>query len=316
MILSTYCSIQNMIVEDNLVNSKYKKAFSRFDFEDTQSVFFATKADMSLNANGQNDIKAIIDIVPICIYLDQFTLKFLLDFFYYNQIDIASLSNTKNDYHEDNQDDIILETQTVSQINPIQYKQMPRLNKSINRYSFSKLIINSFFINFNYFPRKFNFYSTDEAANYELFNLVTIENMNIALKEVKILSSLTLDKAGAYLVEYWKNDIKDNQILRSLLKAIPIMRNFNNVFSGFVSMANIPLSSFEKDIPIEESLVDGVRCFVASTSSELLKFGESVTGFFKRIGRVQQTNDNGFRQLLYKINSLTKKRDEYYLKAG
>ena len=327
MVFSLYSNIQNVIVYDKLLNSKYKVLLSRYNFEDESEIFFAMKADIlrSPNGNGESDINAILDISSCSICLDQSTLEFVLSFLPNSNI-IAPPSET---FYSVQSNDIANTENEISQMNYSQYKaNLFNLNMSLNPDSFyiSKFIITEFFVCFTYNAREFSYdkmKSQSEPLKYlEMLNLMSVSEMGINFKEFNCdymnkVKRIKAKKIIEELIEFYKNDIVENQAVASYMRSMPVIKGVCNVMDGVSDMVCFPYDSYKRDIPVEIGMVNGVRSFVKNTTCELLSLAEKTGNVIQKLAfwnRSTESDVNVFRKLKYIIDEEEKKKDEYYSK--
>ena len=191
-------SLKSLIIEDNLKNSIYKKLLSHFDFQNDKNIFLNSKIKISKdkkNGDGAIDANVVLAITPISIYLDKITLDFMINYFNVlkyiinheneedNEEDIYSndsnkklnnriiqnnddIMNINNEDNNSNSNDDLMGDQEISSINRFQNDNLLKSFLNPDKLYFKNLIINPFFISFNYNPRKENTSEEEETETY------------------------------------------------------------------------------------------------------------------------------------------------------
>ena len=329
LIFSIYSTVKSIIVKDNIPSSKYKVMFSHYNYDSDDEIIFAIKCDIarSPNGNGENDINTIIDISPLVIYLDQSTMEFLISFFIQNE-EINTTSQEQY-YTPTMENNLTTTDNEISQMNYSQYKAtMFNLNMSLNPESFyiCRFIINSFFISFNYNAKDFSYEkakSEDPVVKYSQYlNLLSINDMMISFKEFNSDYSdnakrIKAKKIKNELIEFYQKDILDNQAVCSYLRATPLLGSLCNIMDGTSDMVCFAYDSYKKDIPVEIGMVNGVRSFVKSTTSELLSLAEKTSSIIQRFNIFSSNSNESyslFTKWKYNIDDKEKKKAEYFMK--
>ena len=112
------------------------------------------------------------------------------------------------------------------------------------------------------------------------------------------------------LISFWKDDIMQNQIIKSSLRGITITRPFLKLYDGVIDLVRQPYKSYKKNEGIQKGIQKGMKNFLFSFSSQGLFFGEKI---FRGI-RVVTFRKSGLslkKKSLYKTWVYKIKKDEY-----
>ena len=357
-------SLKSLIIEDNIEKSIYKKLLSHFDFENDNNILFNSKIKISkeVNGNGINDINAKIDITPIAIYLDKETLDFIFIFFNvlkrlinneneeYNDEDTLNTNESNNKLNNriiQNNDDIIninnednnssnnelMGDQEISSINQLQNDNIFKSYLNPDKLFINTLVINPFFISFNYNPGKDE--SSEEIIepklktnSYNLKNLKYFEFLkNISLNEC-VLNFKKYDNSEdnkqikikyifKELFEYYYKDIIDYKSFNNYVKALPVVNKVCSIFEGFYNIWDKTIDHEKNNNTLEEGFVLGTQDLVVNTTCSLLSMGETITGYFNRMFNLNENENNNkgiIKIMKKKINEKLYKKEEYYFK--
>ena len=324
-------SLTSFIIEDNLQKSKYKKVLSQYNFDQPGNLLLSTTINIiqAPNGNGESDIEATFDISPISIYLDQVTLEFLFNFFYSLDNLISLYKNNNNIIINNNENNItninINENHelTDNEISAMNYSiydnNIFNLQMSFNPNSFylKQFIINPFFISFNYNAREFtgNQIPQDIKKILDYLNLVSLTDLKINFKYYDNNSErIKIKSIPEKLYKYYKDDIIQNQIYGNYIESLPFINGLCKLIEGFLDMTSMPVNNYKNGLSVQEGVVNGVRSFVVNSSNTILNFGETCSGFFRKVFCGSNEGTSIYRELKYKIDERCKKVDEYYLK--
>ena len=355
--------LNTLIIEDNIEKSIYKKLLSHFDFQNDKNIFLNSKVKIikEINGNSISDIDALIELTPIAIYLDQITLDFMVNFFnilkyllkdeeendeddlftnesnkklnnriIQNHEDIMNINNEDNDFNSNEQ---VLD-QEISTINQFQSDNIFKSILRLDKLYINSLVINPFFISFNYNPKEIN---SSEEEEFESLN----KNNEPNLRYEKILEYLKKISLHEFILNFKKfdnhkdkNQIKCKNILKELydyyykdivnynsfnnyLKALPVVNKFCSIFEGFYNIWNKTIDHEKNNNTLEEGFVYGTQDLVVNTTCSILSIGESITGFLGKklnLDNNINSNDGIIKKMKKKINENLCKKEEYYFK--
>ena len=358
-------SLKSLIIEDNIEISLYKKLLSHFDFQNDKNIFFNSKIKIikEINENGDNIINASLDITPIAIYLDKITLDFLIN--YYNVLKYI----IKNEDEEENEEDeicsnnsnkklnnrIIKNNEDIMNINnsednnsninnelqgeeisTIHQFQNDNLKSVLNpdKLFVKSLIINPFFISFNYNPRKENDSEEEEIEtniknkDSKLSYIQFIDYLkNISLNEFilnfkkydnhKENKRINIKNIFKELFDYYYNDIIDYQSFNNYVKALPVVNKFCSIFDGFLNIWDKTVNHEKNNKTLQEGLVQGTQELVVNTACSILSLGETITTFLGKKLNINESANNKneiIKNVKKKINENLFEKEEYYYK--
>ena len=122
----------------------------------------------------------------------------------------------------------------------------------------------------------------------QLVDFGNINDLKLVFKYNDIRGPKKPSEVFQELYSNWKEDILKSQIVKAYLGSISIIRPFKNVVGGFIELFKQPYESYKHDTSFEEGLVNGVKKFVVTFTTESLMLGEKVY-------------NNLFRYLVYLI---------------
>ena len=96
---------------------------------------------------------------------------------------------------------------------------------------------------------------------------------------------------------------------------MPFINSCCHLIEGVFHITKIPFD--ERNISLDEKIVNGTRGFVICTSSELLSLSEVTSNFFRKIFCCAAGNEREksiYRKLKYKVDVECKKEEEYFFK--
>ena len=212
--------LKALIIEDNIEKSIYKKLLSHFDFQNDKITFLNSDIKISNDTNGNrlNNIKAKFEISPMAIYLDQITFDFIINFFnvlkfiiknedenedddlntnesnqrinnriIHNNDDIMNINNNENDFNSNDEQN---NDQEISTINHFQSENTFKTFLNMEKLYLNNLVINPFFISFNYNPREENSSEEEEDNSNERNN----EKSLLYIKILEYLKQISLNE--------------------------------------------------------------------------------------------------------------------------
>ena len=359
--------LKSFIIEDNLESSIYKKLLSHFDFQNDKNIFFNSKIKITkeVNKNGINNLNAAFDLTSMAIYLDKITLDFIINYFNVlkyiikkendedNEEDIYSNDSNKkvnnriiqnnddimniNNDENSNNSNIDLLGEEISSLNQFQNDDGSlKVFLNPDKLYVNTLIINPFFISFNYNPRKNNSSEEEETetviktSEYNLKFIKYLEYLkNISLNEL-ILNfkkydnhddnkKINIKNILKELFDYYYNDISDYKSYNNYVKALPVVNKFCSIFDGFFNIWNKTIDHEKNNISLEEGFVLGTKDLVVNTTCTLLSMGESIGGFLGKMLNLDENegknNNEGIIKFIKKrINENLSKKEEYFYK--
>ena len=292
-------SINSLIIQDNIYNSKYKIMFSNYNFKKENEIFLNCEAIMTFNQVIKiYEIKPKITIAPLAIYLDQVSLYYILNIF----MQINSREENENINNIDNLN-----------------------NFYNNKYIINNIEIQSFFILLNYNTNKeaLKDYKLVADKMTSLLNTTSINKLNIFFQEYKSgeNSYLTLKQSIKNIYEFYSDNMI-KQVSGSLVSALPLFNHIYDSIDGLLDIVRKPYDNYNKNESVIEGLVQGVGSWVVKTATMFTYLGENIGNIFSFKGCVGNKEENLLnkeeystcRQLRYLFNEDNKEIEEYYLK--
>ena len=358
-------SLKSLIIEDNLKNSIYKKLLSHFDFQNDKNIFLNSKIKISKDkkngGDGATDANVVLAITPISIYLDKITLDFMINYFNVlkyiinheneedNEEDIYSndsnkklnnriiqnnddIMNINNEDNNSNSNDDLMGDQEISSINRFQNDNLLKTFLNPDKLYFKNLIINPFFISFNYNPRKENTSEEEETETYNNDDKLKHNKFlnylkNISLNEFVLNfkkyenngneNQIKLKNVFKELFDYYYNDIIDYKSFNNYVKALPVLNKFCSVFDSFYNIWNKTINHEQNNNTMKEGFIQGTQDLVVNTTCSILSIGESITNYFTKILNIKENNNKNegiIKAMKKKINKNLSKKEEYYFK--
>jgi hypothetical protein len=226
---------------------------------------------------NEYEVSFYLQIIPINILLDQFTLHFLLNFFK------IKVDNTIIESEEKGESEMkrTSEQHDISQINSQMLLQSPgptkeSYNEEKLKFVSRRIIVHDFFINFCYNTQKLSLERIKRKEILEYMNISNINDLKLKLKHYDTRNKKPLLDVVNDIYNYWKNDIMKTQIVNAYLSSISIIRPFKNIVGGFVEIFKQPYQNYKNDRSIQDGIAKGVKNFVVSFSTESLTVGEKV----------------------------------------
>ena len=292
-------SINSLLIQDNIYNSKYKIMFSNYYFKKENEIFLNCDINIVFNNELKKyEIKPKITIAPLAIYLDQISLYYILNIF--RQIKTKEENEAINNINNDN-------------------------NQENNSYIISNIEIQSFFIEINYNTNNqaLKEYKAVADEMTSLLNTTSINKLNIIFEVYKLEENkyLPIKQALKNIYEYYSDNII-KQVSGSLVSALPLFHHIYNSIDGMVDIVRKPLDNYNKNESVIEGLVQGVGSWVEKTATMFTYLGESIGSVFNFKGCSGNKDENllnkeensTFREFRYLFNQNNKDIEEYYLK--
>ena len=300
-------TMNSLIIQDNVYNSKYKIMLSNYDFKNENEIFLNCDINMALNNNIKKyEIKPNIKIAPLAVYLDQVSLFFILNIF--RQISDKEKNEEKKDINNINNDNINF-------IN----------NNDNGKYVISNLEIHKFFIELNY--------STNNASSKDyaliakemtsLLNTTSINKLRIILEKYQTEENIYLPIKDSIkkIYEFYSDHIL-KQVSGSFVSALPLFYHIYDSIDGMMDIVREPLDKYNKNESVADGIVKGVSSWVVKTATMFTYLGESIGSIFSFKGCTGNNDDdmlnkreyNTCRQLRYLFDENNKEKEEYYLK--
>ena len=355
--------LKALIIEDNIEKSIYKKLLSHFDFQNDKITFLNSDIKISNDTNGNrlNNIKAKFEISPMAIYLDQITFDFIINFFnvlkfiiknedenedddlntnesnqrinnriIHNNDDIMNINNNENDFNSNDEQN---NDQEISTINHFQSENTFKTFLNMEKLYLNNLVINPFFISFNYNPREENSSEEEEDNSNERNNEKSLLYIKILeyLKQISLNEfildfkkyenhankPIKINHIFKNLFDYYYNDIVDYKSFNNYVKALPVVNKFCSVYEGFFSVYDKTVNHKKNNVSLQEGFVSGTEDLVINTTCSILSMGESIANF---LGNAFNLNKNAnfnkdiIKKMKKKINENLSKKEEYYFK--
>jgi len=355
--------LKALIIEDNIEKSIYKKLLSHFDFQNDKITFLNSDIKISNDTNGNrlNNIKAKFEISPMAIYLDQITFDFIINFFnvlkfiiknedenedddlntnesnqrinnriIHNNDDIMNINNNENDFNSNDEQN---NDQEISTINHFQSENTFKTFLNMEKLYLNNLVINPFFISFNYNPREENSSEEEEDNSNERNNEKSLLYIKILeyLKQISLNEfilnfkkyenqankPIKINHIFKNLFDYYYNDIVDYKSFNNYVKALPVVNKFCSVYEGFFSVYDKTVNHKKNNVSLQEGFVSGTEDLVINTTCSILSMGESIANF---LGNAFNLNNNAnfnkdiIKKMKKKINENLSKKEEYYFK--
>ena len=187
-------------------------------------------------------------------------------------------------------------------------------NKSKIKVYINEISINPFGINFHYNSHKIEFRDliNDEDLFQILNMLIDIKDFNIKFKNYRKNAQTEFNQAMSDLKNFWIEDIKQNQLVNSILGSLSITRPFYKLYNGVRDLIIQPYLSYTQNEGIKEGFKKGMKNFFVSVSSQGLFFGEKIFRGYKFI-TFQKTKLSLKKESLYKawVHKINEKQYEY-----
>jgi len=358
-------SLKGLIIEDNIKKSIYKKLLSHFDFQNDKITFLNSDIKISneINGNRLKNINAKFDLSPIAIYLDQITFDFIINFFnvlkyiikneeenedddlntnesnkminnriIQNNDDIMNISNDENE-KEFNSNNEQNNDQEISTINHFQSENTFKTFLNMEKLYLNNLVINPFFISFNYNPREENSSDEEETNSYarnnetsllyskflEYLKQISLNEFILNFKKYENQSNkpIKIKNIFRHLLDYYYNDIVDYKSFNNYVKALPVVNKFCSVYEGFFSVYDKTVNHKKNNVSLQEGFVSGTEDLVINTTCSILSMGESIANFLGDVFNLKNNenfNKDIIKKMKKKINENLSKKEEYYFK--
>ena len=298
--------LKSIIIEDNISNSKYKILLSNYDFKNDKDILINCDIEFQKN-NDKYEIKPIIKISPIAIYLDQLSLYYL-----YN-----SFKTIINKKEEENIDLNVIE-------NNIKNNNIIINNDNFNKenYIIKNIVIEYFFIQINYETNK---QVTDKEFLSKTITkyLISLKNLNIVFKPYsnnidKFNLSNAIKNIYQFYYDYIINQFEGGMFFHSL----PFLNHISSIIDGSFDIVRKPMENYKKKDSIKSGFVEGVTSCVVNTATALTYFGENINKFlniFSCTGKsdvdgIEVNTNNAYRNLRHTFNEKNKEIEDYYFK--
>ena len=225
--------LKSIVVEDNIKQSRYKKIMSCYDFKNDNNILFQNSIEIQKD-NSQFLINTTVNISPILIYLDQYTLLFIIDL-------LKSLNNNNN---ENNNNNNIVDNN--SQKN--------------DKFLFNNIKINNFSITFNYYYheklQQFDENSILGYLNKEPYSNVLLNFLEYNENNKNNIKQTIINIARFYLLR--------NSVTTSM-KILPVFKGMYSLIEGSLNIIDMPIYHYKNNKSVMDGLVLGVKSCVANT---------------------------------------------------
>ena len=355
--------LKSLIIEDNIENSIYKKLLSHFDFQNDKNIFFNSKIKITKGekggGDGSTDANALLDITPISIYLDKITLDFIINYYnvfkhiinhendedneeddiysndsnkklnnriIQNNDDIMNINNEDNDSNSNNE---LMAEQEISSINHFQNDNLIKSFLNPDKLYIKSLIINPFFISFNYNPKiendsdeEIETFKNDDRNNkiYNYLKNISLDEFVINFKKYDVTENdkqIKIKNIFKELFNYYYNDIIDYKSFNNYVKALPVVNKFCSIFEGFFNIWQKTINHEKNNNTMKEGFVEGTQDLVVNTTCSILSIGESITNYLTKILNINENENNNegiIKIIKKKINQKLSKKEDYYYK--
>jgi len=139
-----------------------------------------------------------------------------------------------------------------------------------------KVSFMEFFINISYNSHKLSFNQIKNKNYLELLNISNIKDLKIVFNKYINQRSLDLFDLIHNLLQFWKEDIKNHQLVTAVFSSISYLRPFNNMLVGILELVKQPYLAIKDHKNFKKGLVQGFANFFISLSSESIFLGEKV----------------------------------------
>ena len=336
--------IGNFFIDDNFEKSLYKKIISKKDYSNEISKFLICKIDLNKNKTKNNSeitslrINAIIPSLDI--FIDQLPLNFIIKLILSQNFDRKdeNINDNDKDSNKSNQEnnniniDKNQKNSKNDEKNKNEDKALERINSKdswddleLEKYSDSltyvnDISINLFTINFHYNSHKISF--TKLISNRDWLELLTglgdVKDLNLVFKKFKKTGQTLLSEIITEIIDYWKDDILNNQIADSVLRGFSITRPFFKLYDGVKDLIWQPYISYKENQGIKRGLKKGMKSFFVSFSSQGLFFGEKIFRGMKIVAfrktKLTLKKKSLYKTWVYKINKKQHDYEAHYYK--
>lgn len=139
-----------------------------------------------------------------------------------------------------------------------------------------KVSLMEFFVNISYNSHKLSFNQIKNKNYLELLNISNIKDFKIVFNKYVNPRSLDLFDLINHLINFWKEDIKNHQLVTAVFSSISYLRPFNNMLNGFLELVKQPYLAIKDHKNFKKGLAKGFANFFISLSSESIFLGEKV----------------------------------------
>jgi hypothetical protein len=121
-----------------------------------------------------------------------------------------------------------------------------------------------------------NLYKGD-LLNY-MTNIVDISNLRVRIKEYKIKDKILLEKAVSKIINFYLNDLVNNQKLSLLASVYPI-RVTINIMKAFLTLIRSPVDSYMNERYLMIGVYQGFTTFLSQITNEFSDVGSKLMGY-------------------------------------
>lgn len=282
--------LERLDLEDYVKTSKYKKLISKYYYEDSNPFIniegesLKTKTDIEsvkINEVDDSELYLQIQISPINILIDQYTLLLILEFFDYN-IKKEDSELEKLDFSVKNSIDIKSVKKlrdplsNINKLHNIKEHKKPNTQESNKIIFIRKVKIFEFFISFSYNSHELSLSNIHDKNYLEFLNFSNINDFRVILKQFDFVGCKTIPDVSSILISFWKEDITKNQIISALLSSVSILRPFTTVMEGFIDIFKQPYIYYRTEKSIKDGFSKGLKNFFLGFTSQSLFLGEKV----------------------------------------
>ena len=202
------------------------------------------------------------------LLIDQHTLFFILSFFKVLNVedsskDINIISNNA-----------LKKTDNTNEPKKEKTKETHRHN-ILDKIIIKKIYIEEFFINFCYNTHNLLLENNKNKEFLEILNLTNLQDLKILFRCYQNETIIFSDLFDELLI-FWKDDIKNNQIINSFISSIACLKPFKNIMESFFDIFRLPYYYHLNNSSISDGAAKGFQLFFINLSSESIYFGGKV----------------------------------------
>ena len=214
-----------------------------------------------------------LNFSSVDILIDQHTLFFIFRFFkvFKIQDEVNKELNTSNNNNKKNE--------TLNETKDVNNEKSG--NALMNKIIIKKIFIEEFLVNFCYNTHKLVLQNNKNKEFLEILNLTDLKDLKVLFRQHISENSIILSDIFDELLQYWKEDIKNNQIISSFISSISCLKPFKNIVESFFEIFRLPYYYHINNESISEGTTKGFILFFINISSESINIGEKVYHFLK-----------------------------------
>lgn len=251
--------------------------YFKFDILNTDNL-----QPFSMKHSSLYELTIYIKLESVNLLIDQHTLFFILSFFKVFKEKEAN----KNVIIPDNNATTRKTDNNINNLNNVEIEMKKEKTKEIKSQNIlekiiiKKIIIEEFFINFCYNSHKLLLENNQNKEFLEILNLTNLKDLKILFRNYQNLNSIIFNDLFDELLVFWKDDIKNNQIINSFISSISCFKPFKNIMESFFDIFRLPYYYNMNNSNISEGAAKGFQLFFINLSSESIYLGEKVKNYF------------------------------------